>query len=91
MFLPSLPPDRQEEARTHQEQARPEERKETTEKITAAMDSSSETNTCEEPRTTNEDEHRGRLSGTWSHALLIRAPPCGEEVSYLARSRTVLS
>lgn len=45
------------------------------------------------PRTTNEEEHgRGRLSGTWSQALLIRAPPCVEEVevSYLASSRTVV-
>lgn len=44
------------------------------------------------PRTTNEEEHRGRLSGTWSQALPIRAPPCVEEVevSYLASSRTVV-
>lgn len=37
--------------------------------------------TAEKPPTTNEEEHKGRLSGTWSPALLIRAPLCVEEVS----------
>lgn len=45
----------------------------------------------EQPMKKNTGVGGGHLSGTWSQALLIRAPPCVEEVevSYLASSRTV--
>ena len=83
-FLFCLRPDGQEEARTHQEQARPEERQEATEKIMTTMTNSSrktnkQTN-AKKPLTTNEEEHGGRFCGTWSQELLIRASLCVEEV-----------
>lgn len=96
IYCVSVPPhpDGQEEARTHQEQARPEERQETTKEINddELFWEKTNENAKKKPRTTNEEEHRGRLSGTWSQALPIRAPPCVEEVevSYLASSRTVV-
>lgn len=93
VFVPPHP-DGQEEARTHQEQARPEERQETTKEINddELFWEKTNENAKKKPWTTNEEEHRGRLSGTWSQALPIRAPPCVEEaeVSYLASSRTVV-
>ena len=70
--------DCQEEARTHQEQARPEERQEATKKIMVTMNSSRKTKQTTAKKTsitTNEEEHRGRFSGT-SSASHSSAPVC---------------